>query len=106
MLTGYNSVSRGMINLKLTLIPSIILKLQAQRGFLSKNMNPQSYKSQYMALPESNCWYKISAYKWQPTLDKPTILALVKSINVNFKLLTMATFIFKKLAPESVLRQG
>ena len=25
-----------------------------------------------MALPESNCWYKISAYKWQPTLDKPT----------------------------------
>ena len=31
MLTGYNSVSRGMINLKVTLIPSIILKLQAQR---------------------------------------------------------------------------
>ena len=71
MLTGYTSVSRGMI-LKVTLIPSIILKLQAQRGFLPKYMNPQSYKSQYMALPESNCWYKISAYIWQPTLDKPT----------------------------------
>ena len=33
-------------------------------------------------------------------------LALVKSIHVNFKLLTMATFIFKHLAPESVPRQG
>ena len=33
-------------------------------------------------------------------------LALVKSIHMNFKLLTMATFIFKHLAPESVPRQG
>ena len=41
----------NLINLKLTLIPSIILKLQAQRAFLPKYMNPQSYKSQYMALP-------------------------------------------------------
>ena len=29
---------------------------QAQGGFLSKTINPQSYKRQYMAFPESNCW--------------------------------------------------
>ena len=56
MLTDYNSVSRGLINLKLTLLPSIIFKLQVQRGFPSKYINPQSYKTQCMALPESNCW--------------------------------------------------
>ena len=77
MLTGCKSVSRGMINLKLTLLPSIILKLQAQRGFLSKNMNPQSYKSQYMVLPESNCWYKISFTNgnqhWISRLNEPPL---------------------------------
>ena len=34
-----------MIILKLTLLPSIILKLQAYRGFLSRNMNAQVTKA-------------------------------------------------------------
>ena len=72
MLTLYNSGSRVMIVFKLTLLPSIILKLQAYRCFLLKTMNALSYKSQYKPVPESNCWQKISAYKWQLTLDKPT----------------------------------
>ena len=55
MLTGCIKVSKGMMNMKLTLLPSIILKLQAQGDFPSKIIEPQSYKSQYMALPESNC---------------------------------------------------
>ena len=34
MLTGHNSVSRGRINLKLTLLPSIVFKPQVQSSFI------------------------------------------------------------------------
>ena len=46
----------------------------SSKCFLSRNINPEIYKSQYKPLPKSNCWYKISAYKWQQTMDKPTKL--------------------------------
>ena len=46
-------------------------------------MNTQCYKSQFKPLPESNCWYKIYAYKWQPTLDKPTTDGYAHAIMID-----------------------
>ena len=56
MLTGYNSVSRGIIfEADIAIIynfePSSVKRLS-----IKKNMNRESYESQYMVLPESNCW--------------------------------------------------